>query len=192
MKKRGWVFVISGPSGSGKTTLRERLLKDKELKGRVSKSVSLTTRARRPGERDKKDYVFINNSEFKRRLKAKKILEWTRYLGYYYATPADFIKEQLDTGRNIILCLDLKGALKTKQLYPKNTATIFIVPPSLDTLRERIKGRRDKAKDEEIRQRLNLARKELQAARLYDYSVVNRSLPEAIRQLREIILTHIR
>lgn len=188
MRQKGQIFVISGPSGSGKTTLLKKLLKDKELKTRLVKSISLTTRPKRLKEQDKKDYFFITEEEFQQKQKAKKILEWTKYLGYYYATPKDFVESQLKKGSYIILCLNLKGAKKIKRLYPKNTVTIFILPPSLKELRDRIKGRCNKTKREEIKERLQLARRELSASLWYNYCIVNKNLTEALRKLKKIIL----
>lgn len=127
----GCLFVISGPSGSGKTTLTEEILKQKELKNRLKRSISFTTRPRRPGEEDKKDYFFISGEEFKRKLKAKKILEWTRYLGYYYGTHKELVDSALAQEKHILLCVDLKGAASLKQLYPGNAVTIFVMPPSI-------------------------------------------------------------
>ena len=191
VKKQGLIFIISGPSGSGKTTLAESLLGDAALKNKLVKSISLTTRPRRSGERDKEDYFFISDKRFKQELKTNKILEWTKYLGYYYATPRDFIEGQLYKARNIILCLDLKGAFTIKRRYPRNTVTIFVVPPSLDTLLHRITGRCNKTKKEEVRQRLELAREELSAAGRYDYCVVNKDLNQARKESQGIILKEI-
>jgi len=190
-KKKGKIFVISGPSGSGKTTLLERLLKDKGLKKKLAKSISLTTRQRRSGERSGKHYFFISESELKERLRAKKILEWTRYLGYYYATPKGFVERELRKGKNLALCLDLKGALQIKRIYPKNAVTIFIAPPSIEELRQRIKGRCSKTKQEEIMGRLELASEEMLEARRYDYSLVNEDLTQAQKMLKDIILREI-
>ena len=187
-KLRGLIFVISGPSGSGKTTLRDNLFKDRELRKRLVKSVSLTTRKKRSGERSGRDYLFITKDEFNRRLKQKKILEWTRYLGYYYATPRDFVEKQLKAGKNIALCLDLKGVVYINRLYPKNSVSIFILPPSLLALRKRIEGRCSKTKKEEIGERLKLAEKELRACAKYDYSLVNKNLTKATKELKDIVL----
>lgn len=187
----GLIFVITGPSGSGKTTLLKNLLKVQGLKNRLSKSISFTTRPKRPGEKNKKDYFFISEREFKHKQKKEKILEWTRYLGYYYATPKDFIEQHLENGKNVILCLDLKGALKIKRLYPKNTITIFIMPPSLEALQERIKKRSHKVNKEEVRLRTILAKKELKAQGSYDYCVVNKDLGLAAKELKDIILNKI-
>jgi guanylate kinase len=188
---KGLIFIISGPSGSGKTTLLESLLKNKALKRILVKSVSLTTRPRRSTERNSRDYFFITEKEFKRLRKAKKILEWTRYLGYYYATPKDFVEEQLEKRRHLIVSLDLKGALRMKRLCPKNTVTIFILPPSLETLRKRIEGRCHKTEKAEIGQRLKLAQEELLGSYKYDYCLMNKNLPQAVKELQGIILREI-
>ena len=188
---KGKIVVISGPSGSGKTTLREELLQDEELGKRFVKSVSFTTRRKRSGERNNKDYIFISEPEFKKRLKAKKILEWTKYLGYYYATSKDFVDKQLARRKNIILCLDLKGALRIKKLYPRDSLTIFIAPPSIKALRHRIEGRCNKTRKEEVQRRLELARQELSDAGKHDYRVVNKNLAQAAEELKGIILNRV-
>jgi guanylate kinase len=191
-QKRGLLFIVSGPSGSGKTTLVKKLLAKRSLGHKLTRSISLTTRPRRSGEQDKEDYFFIGAKQFRQAQRAKKILEWTKYLGYYYATPRDFIAERIKRGQNIILCLDVKGALALKRRYPRDTVTIFISPPSEEALSERIAQRCRKTKDEEIKQRLKLAQGELEAAGRYDYCLVNQDLDAAVRQLRGIILKEIR
>lgn len=187
-QRRGRIFVISGPSGSGKTTLARKLLSSPELKKRLVKSVSLSTRPRRSQEKEGRDYFFISPQEFRRRLKEQKILEWTKYLGYYYATPRDFAEQQLHRGKHILLCLDLKGARKIKRFYPRESVTIFVLPPSLEALRKRIEGRCSRTKKEEIRQRLRLAQRELMSRWEYDYSLANDNLEKAAEELRGIIL----
>lgn len=187
-KKRGLIFIISGPSGSGKTTLVENLLGNKTLQNKLVRSISCTTRPGRSGEQDKKDYFFISEKRFRQEQKAHNLLEWTKYLGHYYATPKEFIERQLHKAKHIILCLDLKGAFTIKRQYPKNTVTIFVMPPSLDTLLHRIATRCNKTKEEEVRQRLRLAQQELAACDRYDYCVVNKDLEGAAKQLRGIIL----
>lgn len=190
-RKRGLIFVVSGPSGSGKTTLRDNLLEDKTLKRKLSKSVSFTTRRRRTKERHGRDYFFITETDFKKKVRAKEILEWTKYLGYYYGTPRFLVEKQLSRGKNIILCLDLKGAIRIKRLYPKNSVTTFVLPPSIQTLRLRIEKRCHETKKEEIARRLKLAKEELSASRRYDYTIVNKNLERALRELKGIILQEI-
>ena len=191
MNKRGKIFVVSGPSGSGKTTLRDKLLEDASLRRKFTKSVSFTTRPKRSRERHGRDYFFLKDADFKHKIKAKEILEWTKYLGYYYGTSRSFVSKQLRLGKCIILCLDLKGALEVKRLFPRNSVAIFVFPPSLKTLRQRIEKRCCKTKKEEIARRLKLAKVELSGSRHYDYTVVNKNLERAVRELREIVLDQI-
>jgi len=187
----GKIFIISGPSGSGKTTLLKRVLLDKSLRYKLAKSVSLTTRPKRSKERQAKDYFFVKPQEFRQLNQAKKILEWTRYLGYYYGTKKDFLEEQLAKGRHVALCLDFKGALKLKKLYPQNALTVFVEPPSINELRKRIKGRCSKTRPEEVERRVKLAVAELKNGRRYDYIVKNKNLARAENRLKEIILKEI-
>ena len=191
IKNHRLIFVISGPSGSGKTTLLKNLLRDKGLKNKLVKSISFTTRPKRSGEKDKEDYFFISERRFKHKLKEKKLLEWTRYLGYYYGTPKDFLERQSHKTKHLVMCLDLNGALKVKQLYPENTVMIFVAPPSLEILFERIKKRCHKTEKEEIWRRLKLAKQELLASDRYDYSLVNKDLNLTVRKLKGIILKEI-
>ncbi|HLD82400.1 MAG TPA: guanylate kinase [Candidatus Omnitrophota bacterium] len=186
--KKGLIFVISGPSGSGKTTLLKKLLNDKALSPRLVKSISLTTRPKRSVEKEGRDYFFISRKEFQQKKRAKKLLEWTRYLGYDYATPKDFVEGNLAKGRSAALCLDLKGGARIKKLYPKNSVTIFIKPPSIAQLQERIEARCKETRRLEIKKRLGLARRELLFAGKYDYSLVNRNLGAALEELKEIVL----
>ena len=190
-KNKGLILVLSGPSGSGKTTLLRELLKRRILGKKISRSISLTTRSKRTGERNGRDYFFVTEDEFKERLKKKKILEWTRYLGYYYATPRDFIEKQLKSGKYVGLCLDFKGALKLKRFYPENTMTIFVMPPSLETLQHRIQKRCSKTRIEEVKKRLFLAKRELLLADKYDYCIINNDLEQAVNTLKDIVIGEI-
>ena len=189
---KGRIFVISGPSGSGKTTLAEALLKDTRLKRRLVRSVSFTTRPRRTGERTGRDYFFIAEKEFRRNLADKKILESTNYLGYYYGTPKSFVERQLKKAKGVLLCLDYNGARRLKRLYPRHTVTIFVMPSSLETLGQRIRGRCNRTAKEEIQKRLLLARQELLRAKAYDYRLVNEELPVAIGELKTIVLAEMK
>ena len=181
-------FIISGPSGVGKSTLLARLVKRNNPQGKLVKSVSLTTRPKRPGEKEARDYFFVSDKEFRQRKKAHKILEWTRYLSYDYGTPKEFIEEQRAKGKHVLFCLDIKGAFRIKRLYPQNAVTIFIAPPSIKTLNYRIKKRCRKTDKQEVCQRLRLARQELKASRAYDYCLLNQYLPGVVKELQEIIL----
>ena len=155
------------------------------------KSISLTTRPKRSKERSGTDYLFISEKQFQARQKAKKILESTRYLGYHYATPRDFVEGKLRQGKHILLCLDLAGVLRVRHFYPRNTTTIFILPPTLSELYTRIRKRCQKTTAEEIEKRLKLARKEMLWAKKFEFHLVNRDLKQAARQLKQIILDKI-
>ncbi len=188
LRKTGLIFIVSGPSGSGKTTLVQGVLTDKKLKNKFARSVSFTTRPKRTGEKNGRDYFFISREEFTAALKAKKILEWTKYLGYYYGTPKDFVDRQLRSKRDLFFCIDLKGARNIKRLYPDNTVTIFIRPGSLRDLPVRIRKRCQGTGEEEINSRLKLAKKEVLAAKTFDYQLVNKNLTQALKKLKNIVL----
>lgn len=179
--------MVSGPSGSGKTTLLANLLEAKEFKQRLARSISLTTRPKRSGEKNAQDYFFLTKKRFKQLQKAKKILEWTKYLGYYYATPRDFVEKQLRKGKSLVLSLELKGALQIRRLYPENTITIFIMPPSLGVLKGRIEKRCNKTKRQEISGRLKLAKEEVRVSGRYDYCLTNRDLKNTVKELQKIV-----
>ena len=186
--KPGKIFIISGPSGSGKTTLLTRLIQDKKIAKSLEKSRSVTTRPRRLGEKQGKDYFFISKGEFRRLLKAKKILEWTRYLGYYYGTPRELVENRLKKGKHLGLCLDLKGARILKKIYPYNSVTVFVLPPSLSVLKARIEGRCRETNKKEVTQRLRLAKREILAAAQFDYRILNQNLRIALKELKKIFL----
>lgn len=188
--KQGKIFVVSGPSGSGKTTLIDKVFKNPKLKKKLVRSVSFTTRPRRAIEKQGDHYFFISPAQFRTLKATKKILEWTRYLGYYYATPKGTVDIYLAEGKSIVLCLDLKGALRIKKLYASQAVTIFVEPPSIKDLHQRIKGRCQTDK-KEIIARLALADAELAAAKEYDYCILNRDLREAAKRLTQIILKEI-
>ncbi len=187
MRAKGAIIVLSGPSGSGKTTLAEMLVREPSLRKKLCRSISFTTRPRRTGERDKRDYFFISEAEFRRKRKAKKILEWTRYLGYYYGTDRDFLEDRLRIFRGIVLCLDVVGALRVKRMFPSRAVIIFVLPPSVKELYRRIRSRAASTTETEINRRLAAAREEVKAARAYDYRVKNKDLRKAIERLTRIV-----
>jgi guanylate kinase len=188
----GEILALVGESGSGKTTLLKKLFLDKRIWAKFAKSISLTTRPKRSGECNNRDYFFVSKEEFRRLRTRGKILEWTRYLGHYYATPRDLVQGELKKGKHIILCLDIKGAKSIRRIYPHNSINIFILPPSLAALRKRIEGRCAKTAKEEICRRLGLAAAELSAAKIYDYRLVNKELETVVKSLKKIILASIK
>lgn len=187
MNKEAKIFVLSGPSGSGKTTLAEALLKDRALGKKVKRSISFTTRSPRPNEKQGKDYFFITEEEFMRGRRAKKILEWTRYLGYYYGTAKEFVDSRLRTANSLVLCLDIKGARKIRSLYPRNSVLVFIMPPSIEELERRIKGRCSGMSETELRKRLARAKEEIKEAGSFDYRLVNKDFKAAVSRLKQIV-----
>lgn len=183
-KRKGKIFVISAPSGSGKTTLCYRLL-SLDLKGLV-RSISATTRLPRRNEREGKDYFFISPQEFKSRRKKGAFLEWAKVLGKFYGTPREFVERCIREGKDVILSIDVQGALQVRRKYPA-AVLIFILPPSFKNLKERLK-KRSTENNREMLKRLNLAREEFSRLPQYDYVVVNDTIKRATEELRAIII----
>lgn len=183
MKKKGILFIISAPSGSGKTTLCARLVESVDS---LYRSISMTTRPPRPGEQDGMDYIFIEKPEFMKRQKKKEFLEWAKVFGEYYATPKKHIMHMLKRGSDVLLSIDVQGAMKIKRLK-LDAVYVFIMPPSVDMLRERLVNRSTDS-HESIRKRLNVAREEIARSKKYDYIVVNNRMESALDNLRAIII----
>ncbi|MEW5759086.1 MAG: guanylate kinase [Candidatus Omnitrophota bacterium] len=180
----GRLFIISGPSGSGKTTLAQKLVRIKQLK--LQKSISFCTRKPRLGEKDKKDYFFINKKEFLEKKKIGEFIEWTKYLDTFYGTSKKYLDAALKNDKNIIFCLDMKGARILKKKYPKQTTTIFILPPSKKELEKRVKDRGNMV-TRELRARMKLADKERKYAKNYDYTIINDDLIDTLKKISIII-----
>src|SRR5579859_6645222 len=177
----GAVLVLSAPSGAGKTTICRRLLaRRKDLRY----SISCTTRAPRPGERGGRDYVFLDREEFKRKIQRHEFLEWAMVHGEYYGTPRRFVEETLKSGMNVIMAIDVQGAMAVRRRQP-GAVLVFVLPPSLDALKSRLAHRREP--QEEAAKRLASSRGELAAAKDYDYVVVNDDLGKAVSQVSCIL-----
>ena len=183
MKKNGILFIISAPSGSGKTTLCTRLVESVDS---LYRSISMTTRAPRPGEQDGMDYIFIEKSEFIKRQKKNEFLEWAKVFREYYGTPKRHIVHMLKRGSDVLLSIDVQGAMKIKRLK-MDAVYIFILPPSMAMLKERLVNRSTDSK-EAIRERLNIAKKEIACSQKYDYVIINNRLEPALNNLRAIIV----
>ena len=183
--KRGVLFVFSGPSGVGKGTLKAKLFE--EFAGRIAYSVSATTRGPREGEVDGKDYFFISRQEFERRVKNNEFLEHAEFAGNCYGTPRAYVEKLLDSGMNVVLEIDVQGALQVMKSMPE-CVSVFILPPSFEELEHRLRGRGTET-EEKIRERLETAKRELPYAPQYDYQIVNGGDIEAAYQsLREVFL----
>lgn len=179
--RKGRLFVISAPSGSGKTTLLQRWL---AADPRVTRSISVTTRPRRHGEIQGRDYRFVSEGQFRRLAQAGAFLEKAKILGHWYATPKIPLQRSLGRGRDILLCLDIQGARQIRaSRFP--ATTIFLLPPSLKALRQRLVLRGTET-PRQILARLRLARRELQEVGRFDYAVVNDRVGEALNSLRAI------
>ena len=177
------VFVISSPSGGGKTTVVNRVLKS--VPG-LRRSVSVTTRARRLGERQGRDYDFISPSAFQALRRTGRLLEWARVHGARYGTRKQPILDALKLGRPIMLCIDVQGARQVRRALGHRAVLIFLLPPSLTHLRKRLMERRTEVPTV-IRRRLAAARQELACAAWYDYRVMNDRLERAVRAVRDIV-----
>jgi len=178
----GKLFIISGPSGTGKGTISKRLIDETD----VELSVSMTTRHPREGEVDGKSYYFTSKEEFQRAIESDGFLEWAEVYGNYYGTPKTKVEEKLAAGIDVLLEIDIQGALNVKEAYP-NGIFIFILPPSMAELRKRITGRGTDS-EESINLRLSQTLKEVSYIDKYDYCVVNGELEEAVARVKAIVI----
>ncbi len=179
--RKGALLIISAPSGAGKTTICRKLLaRRKDLKY----STSCTTRAPRPGEKDGKSYFFLSREEFKKKIRRGELLEWAMVHDEYYGTPRKFVEDQIERGLNVVMAIDVQGAMSIRRKHPA-AILVFVLPPSMDELKARLAGRRDAS--ESVAKRLANSRGELSAAKDYDYVVVNDALEKAVDQISSIL-----
>lgn len=182
-KTKGLIFILSGPSGSGKTTLLQQLLKDKSIK--LTRSVSYTTRRPRKGEEGGRDYFFISQQEFFKKKRDGDFLETQRVFDKFYGTPVELVRRSIEKGRDILLCIDVKGAKVVKKKYPE-AIMIFIDIPSVEELSSRLDNRLTESQRSKAI-RLKVAKKELAYKKHYAYEVTNDCLARATRELKQII-----
>jgi guanylate kinase len=182
----GKIIILSGPSGSGKTTLYKKLMASKELKNKLTKSISVTTRPRREEEKNGRDYLFVSRKMFLYKRRCGHFLESEKIFDNYYGTPNKNIRDLLKAGKNVLLCIDVNGAKTVRRKFP-GAATIFINTPSLKVLENRLKKRGSESKHI-LRLRLEVARKELKEAKHYQYVVINDNLRLSYKHLETIIL----
>lgn len=183
MDKRGILVVVSGFSGAGKGTIMKRLLED--YSDSYALSISATTRSPRPGERHGREYFFVSKEEFEEMIEEDALIEYARYVNNYYGTPKDYVFRELEAGRDVILEIEIQGALKVKEAYP-DTLLLFVSPPSAGELKDRLmnRGTEDIAS---IESRLNRAWQEAQGVENYDYFVINDDLEECVQEINNII-----
>lgn len=182
MTNRGKLVVISGPSGVGKGTIIRRLVKENDD---LVLSVSATTRHPRQEDKEGVTYYFKTVDEFRSMIDEDKFLEWAMYNENYYGTPVDAVEELLGCGRNVILEIEVQGAMKVKDKRPDGLY-IFVAPPSFETLRDRLEGRGSET-PEQIEKRVMLAKEEYEMKDKYDFVVVNDDLDDAIKSIKDII-----
>lgn len=183
MSERGLLIVFSGPSGVGKGTVRQEIFSTPDHK--FEYSVSMTTRAQRPGEVDGKDYFFRSREEFEELIRNGQMLEYAEYVGNYYGTPLTYVNETLDKGIDVFLEIEVQGALQVKKKVP-DAVFIFLTPPDLNELQERLVGRGTDS-EEVIAQRIERAREEIALMSEYDYAIVNDEVPLAAERVKRVI-----
>ena len=183
MSERGLLIVFSGPSGVGKGTVRQEIFSTPDHK--FEYSVSMTTRAQRPGEVDGKDYFFRSREEFEELIRNGQMLEYAEYVGNYYGTPLTYVNETLDKGIDVFLEIEVQGARQVKEKVP-DAVFIFLTPPDLNELQERLVGRGTDS-EEVIAQRIERAREEIALMSEYDYAIVNDEVPLAAERVKRVI-----
>ena len=181
-KKKGILIVVSGFSGAGKGTLMKRLLEDYE---EYALSVSATTRKPRPQEVDGREYFFKSVEEFEKMIAQDELIEYAKYVDNYYGTPKDYVMKKLDEGKDVILEIEIQGALKVKEKYP-DTLLLFVTPPGAGELKSRLVGRGTETL-EVIENRMKRAIEESEGMDQYDYLIVNDDLDTCVKEMHHII-----
>lgn len=183
MDKNGLLVIVSGPSGAGKGTVVSELIKYNNY----ALSTSVTTRTARNGEIDGVHYFFRNNQEFEKMIEENQLLEYAKFCEHYYGTPIFYVEEQLKKGKNVILEIEVQGALQVKEKF-KDAILIFLTPPNIIELRKRLEKRATETK-EKIDMRMKRAKEEIKLINKYDYIVINNVVSEAVLDIDNIVNT---
>lgn len=182
MKERGILIVVSGFSGAGKGTIMKEIMSQYD---NYALSISATTRGPRPGEEDGREYFFKTVEEFEKMIAKDELIEYARYVDNYYGTPRAYVEEQLEAGKDVILEIEIQGALKVKEKFPE-TLLLFVTPPSAKELRDRLVGRGTETM-EVIDFRMNRAKEEAEGMDKYDYLIINDVLQDCVEEMHRII-----
>lgn len=182
VRGKGLLIVISGFSGAGKSAITRKLVRDY---GNYAYSVSATTRSPRPGEKDGIDYFFISKDAFEKMIEENKLLEYNRYVDNYYGTPKDYVLQQMEDGKDVILEIDVNGAEQVKKAFP-DAVTIFVTAPSAGVLADRLKGRGTES-PEVIKKRLSQTLREVEDVKKYDFIIINDDLEETTAHMDRLI-----
>ncbi|AYV65950.1 MULTISPECIES: guanylate kinase [Niallia] len=184
MVEKGLLIVLSGPSGVGKGTVRKEIFSQKNTS--FEYSISMTTRSPRAGEVDGVDYFFKSREEFENLIEQGKLLEYAEFVGNYYGTPVDYVRETTLKGKDVFLEIEVEGAKQVREKFPDGLF-IFLSPPSLSELKNRIVTRGTES-EEIINNRMNVAREEIEMMHLYDYVVENDTVENACEKIKAIIV----
>ncbi|GHH96504.1 guanylate kinase [Neobacillus kokaensis] len=184
MQEKGLLIVLSGPSGVGKGTVRKEIFSQADTA--FEYSISVTTRKPREGEVDGVDYFFRTHEEFEALIRNGKLLEYAQFVGNYYGTPVDYVRQTLDEGKDVFLEIEVKGARQVREKFPEGLF-IFLMPPSLSELKNRIVTRGTETEDI-IHNRMLTAREEIEMMELYDYVVVNDQVDLACERIKSIVV----
>ena len=182
MNQRGILVVVSGFSGSGKGTLMKALL---EKYDNYALSISVTTRQPRAGEENGREYFFVTKEQFQEMIREDQLIEYAQYVDNYYGTPKAYVEKQMDAGKDVILEIEIQGALKVKEQFPE-TLLVFIMPPSAEELKRRLVGRGTET-EEVIQSRLERAVKESEGIERYDYLLVNDDVERCSEEMHRLI-----
>lgn len=182
MKHSGILIVVSGFSGAGKGTLMKQLV---HAYDNYALSVSMTTRKPRPGEQEGREYFFVPREEFEEKIEQNGLVEYAQYCDNYYGTPREYVEKQLEKGKDVILEIEIQGALKVKKAFP-TALLLFVMPPSAGELKKRLEGRGTESR-EVIQKRLRRASEEADGIENYDYIVINDKLDECVEQMHSLI-----
>ena len=182
MNKRGILIIVSGFSGAGKGTVMKRLMNDYD---NYALSISATTRSPRAGEEDGREYFFKTVEEFEKMIEQEKMIEYANYVGNYYGTPKEYVESKLSEGKDVILEIEMQGAMEVKKKMP-DALLIFVTPPSAEILKNRLVGRGTENMDTN-NARLKRAYEEADYMEKYDYLLINDDLDECVKELHEII-----